>query len=198
MGTVPNVGSWRRPQKNTARTTRPSNPRKGSVRVVDNTGKVLSNIPLNRATSGAAAKPRIFRSRLVKLARESRPALRHARYFLARRKTRADAQIIAKVKTTSPSTTPPASIFRFFLPPPRASPRLSAQGRTGHDQRHGNVLRDYLTDLFPILEVGTSAKMLSIVPLMTAAAYSETGAGGSRPSTCSNSSRKISSAGQPR
>jgi len=45
----------------------------------------------------------------------------------------------------------------------------------------GNVLRDYLTDLFPILEVGTSAKMLSIVPLMNGGGLYETGAGGSAP-----------------
>ena len=45
----------------------------------------------------------------------------------------------------------------------------------------GNVLRDYLTDLFPILELGTSAKMLSIVPLMEGGGLFETGAGGSAP-----------------
>ncbi len=45
----------------------------------------------------------------------------------------------------------------------------------------GNVLRDYLTDLFPILELGTSAKMLSIVPLMAGGGLYETGAGGSAP-----------------
>jgi isocitrate dehydrogenase len=45
----------------------------------------------------------------------------------------------------------------------------------------GNVLRDYLTDLFPILELGTSAKMLSIVPLMSGGGLFETGAGGSAP-----------------
>src|SRR5204863_6118473 len=45
----------------------------------------------------------------------------------------------------------------------------------------GNVLRDYLTDLFPILKVGTSAKMLSIVPLMAGGGLFETGAGGSAP-----------------
>ncbi len=46
----------------------------------------------------------------------------------------------------------------------------------------GNVLRDYLTDLFPIMELGTSAKMLSIVPLMAGGGMYETGAGGSAPS----------------
>ena len=45
----------------------------------------------------------------------------------------------------------------------------------------GNVLRDYLTDLFPILELGTSAKMLSIVPLLAGGGLYETGAGGSAP-----------------
>ena len=45
----------------------------------------------------------------------------------------------------------------------------------------GNVLRDYLTDLFPILELGTSAKMLSVVPLMKGGGLFETGAGGSAP-----------------
>ena len=45
----------------------------------------------------------------------------------------------------------------------------------------GNVLRDYLTDLFPILELGTSAKMLSIVPLLKGGGLFETGAGGSAP-----------------
>merc|ERR1712037_68886 len=45
----------------------------------------------------------------------------------------------------------------------------------------GNVLRDYLTDLFPILELGTSAKMLSIVPLLSGGGLYETGAGGSAP-----------------
>ena len=45
----------------------------------------------------------------------------------------------------------------------------------------GNVLRDYLTDLFPILELGTSAKMLSVVPLMNGGGLFETGAGGSAP-----------------
>ena len=51
----------------------------------------------------------------------------------------------------------------------------------------GNVLRDYNTDLFPILELGTSAKMLSIVPLMTVAGCSRPAPAARRPSTCSSS-----------
>ena len=57
------------------------------------------------------------------------------------------------------------------------------RGREGKDtiSVSGNVLRDYLTDMFPILELGTSAKMLSIVPLMNGGGLFETGAGGSAP-----------------
>jgi isocitrate dehydrogenase len=58
-----------------------------------------------------------------------------------------------------------------------------ARSRTGQDTISvtGNVLRDYLTDLFPILELGTSAKMLSVVPLLEGGGLFETGAGGSAP-----------------
>jgi isocitrate dehydrogenase len=70
-------------------------------------------------------------------------------------------------------TLPPAAATQFTLE------RLSAGQYT--ISVTGNVLRDYLTDLFPILEVGTSAKMLSIVPLMAGGGMYETGAGGSAP-----------------
>ena len=59
----------------------------------------------------------------------------------------------------------------------------------------GNILRDYLTDLFPILELGTSAKMLSIVPLMAGGGMYETGAGGSAPSTSNNCSKRTTCGG---
>src|SRR6202008_3996667 len=64
-----------------------------------------------------------------------------------------------------------------------ASRRTLERARAGQDTISvtGNVLRDYLTDLFPILELGTSAKMLSIVPLMQGGGLFETGAGGSAP-----------------
>ncbi|HSP44137.1 MAG TPA: NADP-dependent isocitrate dehydrogenase, partial [Luteolibacter sp.] len=98
-------------------------------------------------------------------------------------KTRAhDAQLIAKVETClkDHETTgldlrilPPAEACKFSLE--RIARGLDTISVTG------NVLRDYLTDLFPILEVGTSAKMLSIVPLMNGGGLFETGAGGSAP-----------------
>ena len=93
-----------------------------------------------------------------------------------------DAQIIAKVKTYLAQhdltgldlrILPPAAACQFTLE--RIVKGLDTISVTG------NVLRDYLTDLFPILEVGTSAKMLSIVPLMNGGGLFETGAGGSAP-----------------
>jgi isocitrate dehydrogenase len=70
-----------------------------------------------------------------------------------------------------------------IMPPAQATRFTLARARAGEDTISvtGNVLRDYLTDLFPILELGTSAKMLSIVPLMDGGGLFETGAGGSAP-----------------
>jgi isocitrate dehydrogenase len=70
-----------------------------------------------------------------------------------------------------------------ILPPVEAMKASMANARAGKDTISvtGNVLRDYLTDLFPILELGTSAKMLSIVPLLKGGGLFETGAGGSAP-----------------
>jgi isocitrate dehydrogenase len=72
----------------------------------------------------------------------------------------------------------------FKILAPREATRLSLETiRAGKDAISitGNVLRDYLTDLFPILELGTSAKMLSVVKLMQGGGLFETGAGGSAP-----------------
>ena len=70
-----------------------------------------------------------------------------------------------------------------FATPVEAMKDACARARAGQDTITvtGNVLRDYLTDLFPILELGTSAKMLSIVPLLAGGVLLETGAGGSAP-----------------
>ncbi|MEQ9363469.1 MAG: NADP-dependent isocitrate dehydrogenase, partial [Leptospirales bacterium] len=93
-----------------------------------------------------------------------------------------DAQLIAKVETylkdhdtqgLEIKIMPPVDAMRFSL----------ERVRKGQDTISvtGNVLRDYLTDLFPILELGTSARMLSIVPLLNGGGLFETGAGGSAP-----------------
>ena len=93
-----------------------------------------------------------------------------------------DAQIIAKVNTYLKNHDTQGLDIRI-LPPAEACQFSLERIVKGLDTISvtGNVLRDYLTDLFPILEVGTSAKMLSIVPLMNGGGLFETGAGGSAP-----------------
>lgn len=93
-----------------------------------------------------------------------------------------DRQLIKKVNTYLAEHDTSALDIRI-LSPIEATKFSLARIRKGEDTISvtGNVLRDYLTDLFPILELGTSAKMLSIVPLMNGGGLFETGAGGSAP-----------------
>jgi len=91
-----------------------------------------------------------------------------------------DKQIIAKIKKYLPADTD----FKLSIMTPAMAIRESMErAKAGENtiSATGNVLRDYLTDLFPILELGTSAKMLSIVPLLEGGGLYETGAGGSAP-----------------
>jgi isocitrate dehydrogenase len=93
-----------------------------------------------------------------------------------------DAQLIAKVRAYLPEHD--LSGVQVEIMAPEQAIRFSLDRiRAGEDTISctGNVLRDYLTDLFPIMELGTSAKMLSIVPLMNGGGLFETGAGGSAP-----------------
>ena len=93
-----------------------------------------------------------------------------------------DAQLIAKVKAYLPEYD--TTSLSVSIMPPVDAMRVSLERiRRGDDTiaATGNVLRDYLTDLFPILELGTSARMLSIVPLLNGGGLFETGAGGSAP-----------------
>jgi isocitrate dehydrogenase len=93
-----------------------------------------------------------------------------------------DAEIIKKVNAFLPEFDTEGLDIQILAP--KEATRLSLERIVeGKDTISvtGNVLRDYLTDLFPILEVGTSAKMLSIVPLMNGGGLFETGAGGSAP-----------------
>jgi len=93
-----------------------------------------------------------------------------------------DAELIKKVdEYLKPLDTDELDLR--ILAPSDATKFTLARSKAGEDTISvtGNVLRDYLTDLFPILELGTSAKMLSIVPLMNGGGLFETGAGGSAP-----------------
>ena len=93
-----------------------------------------------------------------------------------------DAELIKKVEQYLPSHDT-AGLDISSMPPVDAMRATIARSRAGQDTIAvtGNVLRDYLTDLFPILELGTSAKMLSVVPLLQGGGLFETGAGGSAP-----------------
>ena len=93
-----------------------------------------------------------------------------------------DAEIIKKVNAYLPEFNK-AGIEYHILAPEKAMAFSLKRVRAGQNtiSATGNVLRDYLTDLFPILELGTSAKMLSIVPLLAGGGLFETGAGGSAP-----------------
>lgn len=93
-----------------------------------------------------------------------------------------DKELIKKVRKYLPEHDT-AGLEFSILPPVEAMARTLARVRKGENTIAvtGNVLRDYLTDLFPILELGTSARMLSIVPLMGGGGLFETGAGGSAP-----------------
>ncbi|MFE5486263.1 NADP-dependent isocitrate dehydrogenase [Streptomyces sp. NPDC056527] len=93
-----------------------------------------------------------------------------------------DAQLIAKVEQYLPEHDTEGLEIKILAPVDATAFSLE-RIRRGEDTISvtGNVLRDYLTDLFPILELGTSAKMLSVVPLMAGGGLFETGAGGSAP-----------------
>jgi isocitrate dehydrogenase len=93
-----------------------------------------------------------------------------------------DSQVIAKVETYLKDHDTAGLVIKI-MPPVEAMKYSLERIRKGLDTISvtGNVLRDYLTDLFPILEIGTSAKMLSIVPLLAGGGLFETGAGGSAP-----------------
>ncbi|MBW6487449.1 NADP-dependent isocitrate dehydrogenase [Sulfurimonas sp.] len=94
-----------------------------------------------------------------------------------------DANLIKKLMTSLPAYLAKTPIEYEILAPKQAMKYSLRRVRAGLDtiSSTGNVLRDYLTDLFPILELGTSAKMLSIVPLLSGGGVFETGAGGSAP-----------------
>ncbi len=184
MGTVPNVGLMAQAAEEYGshnKTFQISG--KGTVRVVDDSGKVLlehSVLPgdIWRACQTKDAPVQNWVQLAVKRARLSNtPAV----FWLDAKRTH-DAQIIAKVKTYL-ATLDTKGLDIRILAPFEACMFTLERLKAGQDTISvtGNVLRDYLTDLFPILEVGTSAKMLSIVPLMNGGGLFETGAGGSAP-----------------
>jgi isocitrate dehydrogenase len=184
MGSVPNVGLMAKAAEEygSHNKTFPI-PGKGTVRVTDDTGKVLMEHEVDAGDIWRACQAKDAAvSDWVKLAvNRARLSNTPAVFWLDARRAH-DAQIIAKVNAGLAKLDTTGLDLRI-LAPAEATQFTLERLKDGKDTISvtGNVLRDYLTDLFPILEVGTSAKMLSIVPLMNGGGLFETGAGGSAP-----------------
>jgi isocitrate dehydrogenase len=158
-------------------------PSAGIMRVVDFRGKVLIEHTVEKGDLWRACQTKDgpVRDWIALAVRRARATNTPAVFWLDEDRAH-DAQLIAKVDETLESLDTDG--VEIFVRSPESATRFTVSRiRQGLDTISvtGNVLRDYLTDLFPILEVGTSAKMLSIVPLMNGGGLFETGAGGSAP-----------------
>ena len=184
MGSVPNVGLMAKAAEEYGSHNKtfeiPSN---GSVTVTDSTGRILLEHSVSAGDIWRACQTKDASVRdWVKLAVNRARASETPAIFWLDENRAHDANIILKVKTyLADHDTDGLDIT--IQAPAEACRTTLARIVKGQDTISvtGNVLRDYLTDLFPILEVGTSAKMLSIVPLMNGGGLFETGAGGSAP-----------------
>ncbi|ALX84105.1 NADP-dependent isocitrate dehydrogenase [Achromobacter sp. SIMBA_011] len=184
MGSVPNVGLMAQAAEEYGSHNKTFVvPATGTVRVTDASGKVLLEQAVEAGdlwrmcqTKDAAIQD------WVKLAVTRARVSQTPAVFWLDEKRAHDAQVIAKVKQYLNDHDTSGLDLRI-LPPVEATKFSLKRIREGLDTISvtGNVLRDYLTDLFPIMELGTSAKMLSIVPLVAGGGLFETGAGGSAP-----------------
>jgi isocitrate dehydrogenase len=184
MGSVPNVGLMAQKAEEYGSHDKTFEvPASGTVRVVADDGKVLLERPVETGDIFRMCQLRDAPIQdWVKLAvRRARLTNTPAVFWLDAARAH-DAQVIAKVETYLKDHDTKGLDIRI-LAPVEAMKFSLERIRKGQDTISvtGNVLRDYLTDLFPIMELGTSAKMLSIVPLMEGGGLFETGAGGSAP-----------------
>ncbi|MGI2167534.1 NADP-dependent isocitrate dehydrogenase [Shewanella oncorhynchi] len=184
MGSVPNVGLMaQKAEEYGSHDKTFEMPADGVVTVVDASGKVLMshNVEAGDIWRMCQVKDAPIRDWVKLAVRRARLSNTPAVFWLDSKRAH-DAQIIAKVQQYLPEHDTDG--LDISIMSPEDATRLSlARIKEGKDTISvtGNVLRDYLTDLFPILELGTSAKMLSIVPLMNGGGLFETGAGGSAP-----------------
>lgn len=184
MGSVPNVGLMAQKAEEYGSHDKTFEiPADGTVRVVASNGDVLMEHTVRKGDIWRACQTKDVPIRdWVKLAvTRARATGAPAVFWLD--ETRAhDANLIAKVKQYLPEHDTEGLQIEIMSPADATQFSLD-RIRKGEDTISvtGNVLRDYLTDLFPILELGTSAKMLSVVPLINGGGLFETGAGGSAP-----------------
>ncbi|MFI8338310.1 NADP-dependent isocitrate dehydrogenase [Pseudomonas taetrolens] len=184
MGSVPNVGLMAQKAEEYGshdKTFQIKTP--GVVRVTDSNGNVLMEQKVEEGDIWrmCQAKDAPIRD-WVKLAVNRARASNTPAVFWLDPKRSHDAEMIKKVETYLKDHDTSGLDIRIMAPVDAMKLTLE-RTRAGLDTISvtGNVLRDYLTDLFPIMELGTSAKMLSIVPLMNGGGLFETGAGGSAP-----------------
>ena len=184
MGSVPNVGLMAQAAEEYGshdKTFKISGD--GTVRVIDENGTVLLQHPVMAGDIWRMCQTKDAPIRdWVKLAvTRARLSNTPVVFWLDPRRDH-DRGLVAKV-TTYLNDHDTTGLDISILSPIRAMRHALKRIREGQDTiaATGNVLRDYLTDLFPIMELGTSAKMLSIVPLMAGGGLFETGAGGSAP-----------------
>ncbi|MEY8213865.1 MAG: NADP-dependent isocitrate dehydrogenase [Colwellia sp.] len=184
MGTVPNVGLMaQKAEEYGSHDKTFTMSGAGVVRVVNDNGETL--IEQNVAEGDIFRMCQVKDAPIqdwVKLAVTRAKATGTPTVFWLDENRGHDAQMIKKVNTYL-ADHDTAGLDIQILEPVKACEYTLARVAKGEDAISvtGNVLRDYLTDLFPILELGTSAKMLSIVPLMNGGGLFETGAGGSAP-----------------
>ncbi len=185
MGTVPNVGLMAQAAEEYGSHDKTFEIQAaGTVQLVDSKGNVLTEHQVFPGDIWRACQTKDVPVRdWVKLAvTRARASQTPAVFWLD--ETRAhDANLIAKVNEYLKEHDTEGLEIKILSPPVEATAFTLERIRKGEDTISvtGNVLRDYLTDLFPILELGTSAKMLSIVPLINGGGLFETGAGGSAP-----------------
>lgn len=184
MGTVPNVGLMAQKAEEYGSHDKTFEiPCSGTVRVIDSAGEVLIEHSVEEGDIWRACQTKDAPIQdWVKLAVNRARATGSPAIFWLDEDRAHDAQLIGKVGMYLGDYDTEGLDLRILSPVEAAEESL-VRLKEGLETISvtGNVLRDYLTDLFPILEVGTSAKMLSIVPLMNGGGLFETGAGGSAP-----------------
>lgn len=184
MGTVPNVGLMAQKAEEYGSHDKTFEiPKDGKVKVINQEGNTVMEHTVSKGDIWRMCQVKDAPIQdWVKLAISRAKATKWPTVFWLDEARAHDAQIIKKVNTylKNYDTT---GIEIKILSPEKATEFTLSRVKRGENTISvtGNVLRDYLTDLFPILELGTSAKMLSIVPLMNGGGLFETGAGGSAP-----------------
>jgi isocitrate dehydrogenase len=184
MGTVPNVGLMAQKAEEYGSHDKTFEiQQNGAVAVVDANGTVLMKHNVSKGDIWRMCQVKDLPIQdWVKLAVGRAKATGWPAVFWLDKNRAHDAQLIKKVNTYLPHYDTKGLEIKI-LSPEKATEYTLERVHKGENTISvtGNVLRDYLTDLFPILELGTSAKMLSIVPLMNGGGLFETGAGGSAP-----------------